>query len=82
MDHIFNSGGSGYTINRAALKLLARMFPQCFLNYKTFAEDVMGTECFRNKGVFRFNTRDDLDGEPYMPTMGIIQHHLWGSTLV
>ncbi len=71
MEHIFNSGGSGHTINRAALKLLVHVFPQCFPNYKAFAEDVMVAECFRNKGVFPFDTRDDFGGEPYMMIHGV-----------
>jgi glycoprotein-N-acetylgalactosamine 3-beta-galactosyltransferase len=67
MERIFNSGGAGYTINRAALKLLVRIFPHCYPNYMTFAEDVMVAECFRNQGVFPFDTRDDFGGERYMP---------------
>ena len=67
MERIFNSGGAGYTINRAALKLLVRIFPNCYPNYMTFAEDVMVAECFRNQGVLPYDTRDDFGGERYMP---------------
>jgi len=74
MDRIFNSGGSGYTINRAALKTLVHRFPQCSPNYETFAEDVMVAECFRKQGIFPFETRDELGGERYMPFLP--GHHL------
>jgi glycoprotein-N-acetylgalactosamine 3-beta-galactosyltransferase len=67
MKRIFNSGGSGYTMNKAALKALVRSFPVCRPNLKTFAEDVMVAECFRNQGILPFPTRDLQGGERYMP---------------
>ena len=66
---IFNSGGSGYTLNKAALKsLVVTAFPICMPHLKTFAEDVMVAQCLRNKiKVFPFDTKDDEGGERYMP---------------
>eukprot|EP00546_Thalassionema_frauenfeldii_P006408 CAMPEP_0178928530 /NCGR_PEP_ID=MMETSP0786-20121207/19960_1 /TAXON_ID=186022 /ORGANISM="Thalassionema frauenfeldii, Strain CCMP 1798" /LENGTH=416 /DNA_ID=CAMNT_0020604415 /DNA_START=78 /DNA_END=1324 /DNA_ORIENTATION=+ len=75
-ERIFNSGGSGYTINKAALKsLIVTAFPTCVPHLKTFAEDVMVAQCFRNKiQVFPFDTKDDNGGERYMPFQP--GHHL------
>jgi len=69
VNRIFNSGGSGYTINKAALKaLVVNAFPTCMPHLKTFAEDVMVAQCFRNKlNVFPYDTKDDAGGERYMP---------------
>jgi glycoprotein-N-acetylgalactosamine 3-beta-galactosyltransferase len=74
MDRIFNSGGSGYTINRAALKSLVGNLPHCNPNLTTFAEDVMVAGCLRKLGIFPFETRDELGGERYMPFLP--GHHL------
>lgn len=76
MERIFNSGGSGYTLNKAALKsLVVKAFPVCMPHLKTFAEDVMVAQCLRNKiGVFPFDTKDDDGGERYMPFQP--GHHL------
>jgi len=72
---IFNSGGSGYTLNKAALKaLVVESFPTCFPHMKTFAEDVMVAACLRKLGVFPFETRDEKGGERYMPFAPA--HHL------
>lgn len=47
-DRMFISGGSGYTMNRAALKaLVVDAFPQCFPHMHTFSEDVMVATCLR-----------------------------------
>ncbi len=68
-ERIFNSGGSGYTMNKAALKsLVVTAFPVCMPHLHTFAEDVMVAQCFRNKiQVYPFDTKDDNGGERYMP---------------
>jgi glycoprotein-N-acetylgalactosamine 3-beta-galactosyltransferase len=75
-ERIFNSGGSGYTMNKAALKsLVVTAFPTCMPHLKTFAEDVMVAQCLRNKiKVFPFDTKDDAGGERYMPFQP--GHHL------
>jgi len=73
---MFNSGGSGYTMNKAALKaLIVDAFPTCMPHLRTFAEDVMVAQCFRNKlGVYPFDTKDENGGERYMPFTP--KHHL------
>lgn len=76
---IFNSGGSGYTMNKLAMELLAtQMFEredrQCAPVAHTFAEDVMVASCFRFNNIFPYDTRDELGSERYMPFMP--GHHL------
>lgn len=67
-NRIFNSGGPGYTLNKAALKLLVAVaFPTCHVTTNTSAEDVMVAECFRRYGVFPYETKDEFGGERYMP---------------
>jgi len=75
-ERMYNSGGSGYTMNKAALKaLVVDAFPTCMPHRKTFAEDVMVAQCLRNKiNVFPFDTKDNEGGERYMPFQP--QHHL------
>jgi len=75
-DRIFNSGGSGYTINKAALKaLVVDGFPKCMPHLKTFAEDVMVAQCLRNHvEVYPYDTKDEHGGERYMPFQPA--HHL------
>jgi len=75
-DMIFNSGGSGYTMNKAALKaLVVNGFPTCMPHLKTFAEDVMVAKCLREKiNVIPYDTKDEDGGERYMPFQP--QHHL------
>mmetsp|Transcript_25541 Transcript_25541/g.31459 ORF Transcript_25541/g.31459 Transcript_25541/m.31459 type:complete len:873 (-) Transcript_25541:132-2750(-) len=76
MERIFNSGGSGYTMNKAALKsLVVTAFPTCMPHLHTFAEDVMVAQCLRNKiQVVPFDTKDEDGGERYMPFQP--RHHL------
>ena len=65
---IFNSGGSGYTINKAALKaLVVEGFPKYFPHAVTFSEDTMIARVFRNFGVYPYETKDEAGGERYMP---------------
>jgi len=68
---MFNSGGSGYTMNRAALKaLVVDQMPKegvCGPHLRTFAEDVMVARCFRHMGLVPYDTLDYAQGERYMP---------------
>ncbi len=49
---MFISGGSGYTMNKAALKtLVVDAFPQCFPHMHTFSEDVMVATCLRKVNI-------------------------------
>jgi hypothetical protein len=67
-DEIFDSGGSGYTMNKAALKLLVvEGLPNYFPHAHTFSEDTMIAKIFRKFGVLPYDTKDDDGGERYMP---------------
>lgn len=57
---LFNSGGAGYALNRAALKLLFDHLdnPKCFPHQKVFAEDVNVARCLSTFGVVPYDTRD------------------------
>jgi len=69
MNNIFDSGGSGYTMNKAALKLLVTEgFPNYFPHRKTFSEDTMVATLFKKINmVLPYDTKDDAGGERYMP---------------
>jgi glycoprotein-N-acetylgalactosamine 3-beta-galactosyltransferase len=68
MDEIFNSGGSGYTMNKAALKLLVvDGFTKYFQHMKTFSEDTMVARVFKQFNVLPYETKDKFGGERYMP---------------
>lgn len=70
MNDIFNSGGSGYTMNKAALKrLVVDGFPNQFPHAHTFSEDTMTARIFRKYGIFPYETKDEKGGERYMPFM-------------
>jgi len=64
---MFNSGGSGYTLNKAALKTLVGSFDTCNPNLTTFAEDVMVAACLRRNGILPYPTKDHNGSERYMP---------------
>ena len=69
MDNIFDSGGSGYTMNKAALKVLVTEgFPNYFPHLKTFSEDTMVAKLFKKVDtILPYDTKDDAGGERYMP---------------
>jgi glycoprotein-N-acetylgalactosamine 3-beta-galactosyltransferase len=70
LNEIFNSGGSGYTMNKAALKtLVVDGFPKYFPHMHTFSEDTMVARIFRNFDVYPYETKDEVGGERYMPFM-------------
>jgi glycoprotein-N-acetylgalactosamine 3-beta-galactosyltransferase len=55
----FNGGGSGYTLNKAALKLLVQEgFPVCDPFETSSAEDILVADCFRRFNVTGYDTRD------------------------
>lgn len=57
MDDVFNSGGSGYTINKAALKkLVVDGLPMWSPHERTSMEDVMVARLFRNFGILPYET--------------------------
>ena len=62
------SGGSGYTLNRAALKLLMEELwyhPDCFPYARTSQEDRMMARCFRIAGIQCFDTNDAFNETRY-----------------
>jgi glycoprotein-N-acetylgalactosamine 3-beta-galactosyltransferase len=68
MKQQFHSGGSGYTLNKAALKLLVLQgFPNFFVHEKIFMEDVKVAETFQRLNVYPYDTKDENGGERYMP---------------
>jgi len=76
MNDIFISGGSGYTMNKAALKtLVVKGLPKFFPHRHTFSEDTMVAKVFREFGVYPYETKDENGGERYMPFM---PGHHWG----
>lgn len=67
MEDLYNTGGPGYTINRAALKLLVvQGLPRLFTEQRTSAEDVFTARIFSQLNVGVYNTRDELGSERYM----------------
>jgi hypothetical protein len=70
MDDIFVSGGSGYTLNKAALKaLVVNGLPNYFPHAHTFSEDTMIARIFKKMGIVPYDTKDEAGGERYMPFM-------------
>ena len=56
MNEIFDSGGSGYTMNKAALKLLVTEgFPNYFPHRVTFSEDTMVAKLLKKFKIFEIN---------------------------
>ena len=67
-EDIFISGGSGYTMNKAALKaLVVDGFPKYFPHAHTFSEDTMVARIFKKMDVFPYDTKDEDGGERYNP---------------
>lgn len=62
----FNTGGSGYTLNKAALKYLVVKTPSTYLRRKTSAEDVMVSSVLAKvAGVPVIDTRDEYGDQRY-----------------
>jgi glycoprotein-N-acetylgalactosamine 3-beta-galactosyltransferase len=58
-NNYFNGGGSGYTLNKAALRLLVReAFPTCFPFATVSAEDRFVGNCLRKFNIKGYDTRD------------------------
>ena len=65
---LYNAGGSGYTLNKAALKtLVLNGLPRYFQNERTSTEDVVIAWVFRRLGVVPYPTKDNTGGERYNP---------------
>jgi hypothetical protein len=68
--HVFNSGGAGYILDRAALRVLGAHLdgPPCFPHQKGFWEDVNVANCLRETtGILPMDTRDELERERFHP---------------
>jgi glycoprotein-N-acetylgalactosamine 3-beta-galactosyltransferase len=66
MSSIYNSGGPGYTLNKAALKLLITSGWGSDPNRQTYAEDVAVSRVLLDKGVMAYDTKDETGAERYM----------------
>ena len=66
-NEIFNTGGPGYLLNKAALKtLITKALPSCVHKHrKSSAEDVYVSECLKAVGVWPFMTMDDEFGHRF-----------------
>merc|ERR1740139_1533831 len=72
---IYQHGGAGYTINKAALKVLVvDALPLCERDTVWMWEDVLIGQCFREQNIFAFDTRNERGEERYMPMKPI--HHM------
>jgi len=76
VNNVFLSGGSGYTLNKAALKtLVVEGLPKDFQHQKTFLEDTRMAEIFKKFSIFPYDTQDSNGSERYNPFM---PGHHWG----
>lgn len=66
LHQIYNSGGPGYTLNKAALKLLVTSDFGAARDRQTYAEDVYVSKAFQEQGVQAYDTKDESGGERYM----------------
>ena len=68
--HVFNSGGAGYILDRASLRLLTSSIvsadKSCSPMERTNTEDVKVSECLAAKGIFPIDTRDEHLTERYV----------------
>ncbi len=62
----FNSGGPGYTINKAALKMVVTRMPHSLKTKRSSAEDLyLHVALQAIAGLFPYDTRDEEGGERY-----------------
>jgi glycoprotein-N-acetylgalactosamine 3-beta-galactosyltransferase len=71
-------GGSGYTLNRAALQLLVSKFPSphCKPHWQDSKEDQAMSSCFRSVGILCTDTNDEQNETRYH-TWNAEQHAAW-----
>jgi len=73
------NGGSGYTLNAAALRLFIEdLFdkPSCMPHLQTSKEDMMVASCFRSVGIQCMDT-NDFRNETRYHTWNVDQHTAW-----
>lgn len=68
MNDIFNAGGPGYVLNKAALKLFVLESGDHPPQQHTSKEDLMIARTFRLFGVYPYDTQDGTGGERFMVT--------------
>uniref|UniRef100_A0A7R9U3Q6 N-acetylgalactosaminide beta-1,3-galactosyltransferase n=1 Tax=Pinguiococcus pyrenoidosus TaxID=172671 RepID=A0A7R9U3Q6_9STRA len=76
---LFNSGGAGYILSRASLKLLVDSLDdqRCFPHRKTATEDVQVALCLKNiAGLEPADTRDEQGRERFHP-FAPHNHYAW-----
>ena len=65
---IFNHGGSGYTLNKAALKaLVVEALPKYYIEVASSAEDVLIAWLLRKLRIYPYDTKDETGAERYNP---------------
>lgn len=75
-------GGSGYTLNRAALDLFAKELihhPDCWPHWQASDEDRIMSSCFRTVGLQCMDTNDQVKESRYHP-WGVDYHAGWTKT--
>lgn len=84
----FNSGGSGYILNRKSLNILVDNIEAnpsiCFPTRVYSGEDMGVTECLSRNGIFPFDTRDSLNEErfhPFDPGWNFLYHETYNGPL-
>ena len=68
MNDIFNAGGPGYVLNKAALKIFVLESGDHPPQQHTSMEDLMIARTFRLFGVYPYDTQDETGGERFMIT--------------
>ena len=77
-------GGSGYTLNRVALKLLVEQLfdtADCWPHWQTSMEDTHVAKCFRSVRIQCMDTNDQLQESRYH-TWHVDQHASWVSFIL
>ena len=69
MNNIFNDGGVGYTMNKAALKIIVVEGLPNIEPHSHKIEDRMVAKLLKNFNVYPYETKDETGGERYMPFM-------------
>ena len=64
---VYNNGGAGYLLNRAALKLLIHSFQResCLSRVAHSIEDILVAYCLSTQGVIALNTQDEFGREMF-----------------
>jgi len=69
-NEIYNTGGPGYTLNKAALKkFVTEGLPHHFVGLYKPSEDVFAARTMRAINISTYNTRDEVGSERYVATL-------------